>query len=385
MQALANQYGFVESQLFVIKLHHKADNVVSIMNKLILIFLSSLLSLSSITLNAQEQNPVSEPETPEIKITRKAEALSKVVVEYPSELRIFGQEGWVELGFIIDKEGNVIEPIIEGSVGGPVFEEAAIAALDHLKYKPALYKGVLVEESVTGLFIPFILEQTFEGVDTDFASSFNGLLDLFNANQLTEADAALLKLSKSQDLTLSEVSMLEVARGYSAVQNKKPYKQLQHLRNASVNYGAYLHTEMLGRVLQTRIALAAKMSLFDEAQKSFELLEHADPSNEKLTPLAMMIAPIQNALALGQIVQVQGTISERGYWTYQPIRRNFSFATADAGITEFEPRCEIRNQRFSMTTESEWRIPKSWGACMVVIYGEPGANFSLYEYADSKE
>lgn len=355
------------------------------MNKITLLLLSSLLSLSSVTLSAQEQTLKSEPETQKLEITSKAEALSKIEVAFPAELRIFGQEGWVELGFIIDKEGNAKEPIIEGSVGGPVFEKTALAALERLKYKPALYKGVPVEESVTGLFIPFMLEQTFEGVDTGFATQFNRILDLFKASELSEADAELVKLSKSQDLTLSEVSMLEVARGYSAVQNKKPYEQLQHLRNASVNSGAYLPVEMLSRVLQTRIALSSKMSLFDEAQKSFNLLERADPSNDKLTPLAMMIAPIKNALALGQIVQVHGTISERGYWTYQPVRRNFSFATADAGIKEFEPRCEIKNQRFAVTTENEWRIPKSWGACNVVIYGEPGSNFSLYEYADLPE
>ena len=355
------------------------------MNKITIVLLSILISFSSATLNAQEQNADLETQASSNKITSKAEALSKVVVEYPPELRIFGQEGWVQVGFVIDKEGKVKDPIIEGSVGGSVFEETALKALEHLKYKPALYKGKPVEESVTGLFIPFLLEQTFEGVDTTFAASFNAMLDLYNANQITEADAELANLSKSQDLTLFEVSMLEVARGYSANQNKDPYKQMEHLRNASVNSGAYLPIEMLDRVLQTRIALAAKMSLFDEAQRSFELLEKADPANEKLTRLAMMIAPIQNAISLGQIVLVNGTISERGYWHYQPVRRNFSFATADAGVKEFEPRCEIKNQRFEVNTQSEWKIPKSWGACNVVVYGEPGSKFSIYEYADTPE
>lgn len=82
---------------------------------------------------------------------------------------------------------------------------------------------------------------------------------------------------------------------------------------------------------------------------------------------------------------MHGTIPERGYWVYQPVRKNFSFATADAGVKEFEPRCEIKNQRFAVNTESEWKIPKSWGACNVVIYGEPGAKFSLYEYSDEQE
>lgn len=355
------------------------------MNKITLVLLALLVSFSTIILNAQEQNTETESETQSTNITRAAEALSSVEVEYPSELRIFGQEGWVQIGFIVDKQGNIKDPIIEGSVGGPVFEETAIKALEHLKYKPAMYKGKAVEESVTGVFVPFLLEQTFEGVDTTFAASFNSMLDLYNAKNVSEADVELAKLSKSQDLTLSEVSMLEVARGYSANQTQDPLKQMQHLRNASVNNGAYLPIEMLDRVLQTRIALAAKMSLFDEAQNSFELLETADPANAKLTPLAMMIAPIQNAIDLGQIVQVHGTIPERGYWTYQPVRRNFSFSKADAGVKEFEPRCKIRNQRFAVNTQSEWKIPKSWGACNVVIYGEPGAKFSVYEYADTAE
>ena len=355
------------------------------MNKFTLLLLFAALNFSSFSLAAQEQINAAESEAPETEITRKAEALSQVVVEYPAELRIFGQEGWVQVGFIIDKTGNVKDPIIEGSVGGAVFEETAIKALEHLKYKPAIYKDIPVEESVTGLFIPFLLDQTFEGVDTDFATAFNSLLDLYNTSQFAEAEKALEALSKSQDLTLLEVSMLEVARGYNAIHKKDPYGQIQHLRNASVNFGAYLPLEMLDRVLQTRIALSAKMSLFDEAQQSFALLERVDPTNEKLTRLAMMIAPIQKALDLGQIVQVHGTISERGYWAYQPVRRNFSFATAETDIKEIEPRCEIRNQRFPVNTESEWRIPKSWGACSIVIYGEPGAKFSLYEYSDNQE
>ena len=358
---------------------------IPIMNKITFLLLSSILSLCSISLNAQEQAPAAEIDAQETDVTRKAEALSQVIVDFPAELRIFGQESWVQVGFIIDKEGNVKSPIIEGSVGGVKFEETAIKALENLKFKPALYKGSPVEESISGMFIPFLLDQTFEGVDTSFITAFNEMIALFSSKQLNEADEALATLSKVQDLTLTEVSMLEVARGYSAIQKNDPYNQIEHLRNASVNFGAYLPIELLESVLQTRIALAAKMSLFDEAQQSFALLEHADPSNEKLTRLAMMIAPIQKALELGQIVQVHGTISERGYWTYQPVRRNFSFATLDAGIKELEPRCEIKNQRFAANTENEWKIPNSWGACSVVIYGEPGAKFSLYEYSDNPE
>ena len=63
------------------------------MNKFTFVLLALLISFSTITLSAQETNAVAEPETQATVVTRKAEALSQVVVEYPSELRIFGQEG----------------------------------------------------------------------------------------------------------------------------------------------------------------------------------------------------------------------------------------------------------------------------------------------------
>ncbi|MBT8142428.1 MAG: hypothetical protein HKN88_02730 [Gammaproteobacteria bacterium] len=314
--------------------------------------------------------------------TKSAKPLDTVTLPFPSELRISGNEGWVQLAYIVDKEGNVKDPIIEASVGGMPFEKTAIEALQSLKYSPAIFKGSKVEEAVSGEVVEFLLEQTFEGVDQGFSNTYTNLLDATRTGDKAAADAAFAKLEASQDLTVHEISMLEVMRAYRAAESGDQVKQLQHLRKASVRDGMHLSKEMLSTVLQTRFALAAKQSLFHEAFYAYNLLEQIDPENDKLTTLAMAMVPMQKAIETGNLIKVDATIGDLGYWTYTPMRRVFAFAAAEEGVKEFEPRCARKNQRFTVTTTSEWKIPDSWGACTVVIYGTPGAKFSLYEHAD---
>ena len=341
------------------------------------IFLFSLTFLST-SLFAEE----AQVETTAVE-TKAAEPLDSVTLPFPSELRINGNEGWVELSYIVDKEGKVKDPIILASVGGPAFEKTAKEALNNLKYTPAVYKGTTVEQSVGSEVVEFLLDQTFEGIDQGFSNAYNEMIFLYKNNNTEEGDAALDKLAKSQDLTLEELSMLELARGHSAAQRGKPMEQLQHIRNASVNTGKYLATnkEMLMVALQTRFALAVKNSFFNEAFATYNLIEAIDPLYENLTALALVYAPMKNAVDIGQLISVKGEIGQHGHFAYTPIRRVFAFASAEEGVTEFEPRCANKNQRFPVNTQNEWKIPESWGECSVVIYGTPGAKFELYEHA----
>jgi len=342
--------------------------------------LSSSLKLFFLVLLFSSTLANTAQETDEESNTVYAESLNEVEIVFPPQLRIYGREAWVQLAYIVNKNGTATDFMVESSVGGPEFEKAAIEAIKQVKFSPAKYKGDVVEQSITGVHIPFVLEQTFEGADTSFAENFASMTALFNSDKTEEAVVILEKLKESQDLTLLEVSMLELANAMHASKNGDGLAQLQHLRNASVNEGQYLPKEMLTNVLQKRFALAAKLSYFDEAVKSYELLEKTDPLNDKLTAIAMMIAPIQNAIADGRNIIVRGKINDRGYWHYKPLRRVFSFASADENVKEFEPRCEHSNKRFQVNTTSEWKIPDSWGDCSIVIYGEPGSTFALFEF-----
>ncbi|MBK1877784.1 energy transducer TonB [Pelagicoccus mobilis] len=59
---------------------------------------------------------------------------------YPEELENTGKTSAVSLEFIINPEGNVINPRIV-SISTPGFEEAAMRAISHIRYKPVRFEG----------------------------------------------------------------------------------------------------------------------------------------------------------------------------------------------------------------------------------------------------
>ena len=91
--------------------------------------------------------------------------------KYPRFAAQKRQEGWVKMSFVIDKQGNVIEPIIENSSGIKSFERAALNAAKKWKYSPATENGEAIEQCKTSVQFDFKLQgQT--GVTRKFSSNY---------------------------------------------------------------------------------------------------------------------------------------------------------------------------------------------------------------------
>lgn len=65
----------------------------------------------------------------------------RISPEYPSRAARLGQEGYVIMGFSIDKNGKPIDIKVVESEGGKAFEESAMEALQKWRYRPALKGG----------------------------------------------------------------------------------------------------------------------------------------------------------------------------------------------------------------------------------------------------
>ncbi len=61
-------------------------------------------------------------------------------LHYPEIARRAGVEGRVIVQFIIDQEGNVVDPIVVRGIGGGC-DEAALEAVTHLKFSPGRQRG----------------------------------------------------------------------------------------------------------------------------------------------------------------------------------------------------------------------------------------------------
>lgn len=79
------------------------------------------------------------------------------ILEYPDLARRAGIEGRVIVQFIIDEEGNVIDPYIIRGVGAGL-DEAALRAVSQLKFEPGRQRGRAVRVQYT-IPVTFRLDQ----------------------------------------------------------------------------------------------------------------------------------------------------------------------------------------------------------------------------------
>lgn len=84
-------------------------------------------------------------------------------VEYPEMARKAGIQGRVTLQFIVDEQGNVINPRVKTGIGGGC-DEAALAALANIKFKAGIKNGEAVKTQYS-LPVIFRLTNTFDNAD----------------------------------------------------------------------------------------------------------------------------------------------------------------------------------------------------------------------------
>lgn len=83
------------------------------------------------------------------------EVISYYPPAYPNNLRRRGIEGKVQIKALIDKEGGVIEILIDTSSGYQSFDQNAIEAILKWKFKPAYYSN---EKTLSWVFIPVVFK-----------------------------------------------------------------------------------------------------------------------------------------------------------------------------------------------------------------------------------
>ena len=61
--------------------------------------------------------------------------------DYPQEALLSGAEGWVNVSMSVTPAGNVLDPRVEESSNGTLFDRAALAAVRKWRYEPFAADG----------------------------------------------------------------------------------------------------------------------------------------------------------------------------------------------------------------------------------------------------
>ncbi|NVK25073.1 MAG: energy transducer TonB [Gammaproteobacteria bacterium] len=338
-----------------------------------------ILSLLLSPLNAvAESTP--EPLSRLIESYKQATPVKRVPPKYPRSKVKRGQDGWVQLSFVIDEEGKVkdVVPIDHGGSG--LFVKSAIRAVEQWQYEPATANGEAIEQCSNSVQLDFSL-----GNGAVVGKRFNSLFrkaqkasdekDYQELSTIIEQMDALKSLNRTE-LFWRNFTSITLHRGLQ--QPKKTYLAVKRtLASSSVLETIRQGKDIIPMLLKEKFIYEAENELYAKALNTFKSIEKQVPS--LVQNFQPFVEQINEIVKSDRLIAIDAEKSESGVWIHELARNQFAFNNLEGDIHKLEVRCDRKRSVFTFDINSSWQIPESWGQCTVFVDTANNTKFTLVE------
>ncbi|MBL4670726.1 MAG: energy transducer TonB [Arenicella sp.] len=303
---------------------------------------------------------------------------------YPRNELIDGNAGMAEIEFMIDEAGQVFAPRILRSTATK-FESAALAAVKSYRYEPAMFNDKAVQ-SRTSISIQFIVEGEIEGVSKRFSSMYKRVLKELEADQpkLSKIDQSMSSMLAAGNLSsyaLARYNLLElgVARAFGNLpQQMEAIRKLLMFDGRVSEKNRALDKGMLQRVRYSLFYSLVSTQRYAEALELHSTIKRKDQS--VALQLSSTVAKIEQLRQGGGQSVIDIDLGVRGYSIEYLLNNSLGIVDVEGVITSLNLRCQRKFKQLSFAAGSEYQLPKSWGACLLEVVGEPGTVAKLVQY-----
>jgi len=301
---------------------------------------------------------------------------------YPNFAVSRGQEGWVELNFMVDPEGKAYEISVGDNVGDDAFIEMAIAHLEDTEFRPARMGDEIVSGSSRMLYA-FFLKSGSDGARRSFVTRYRRFSQDLNEGSQADALSELQQLEREDVRNLYEYAYLSFARYHYAARYGSLFEQMQHLKRALVEKrgdsqnDTYLGEQTL-RARRQLFQLQVRNAYYAEALDTLEWMESAGDEEgvDRLRPVAEQLETLRNN---DQSFEVAGTIKTNGYWGIKLLKNEFQLDDVSGDIRELKLRCQGSFVFFEFEPETKYNISSRAGRCSLELTGDPDTTFTLVQ------
>lgn len=326
----------------------------------------------------------------DIKTARLVESIvdampvKRIEPKYPSGAARNGKEGWVQMSFIIDTDGSVLEPTVTDSAGDIAFERAALRAIKKWKYTPAEKDGEAIQQCDTKLQFDFSVNNN--GVSRKFSTFYKNAVKLLENKEADKLGLELANAEWAGESNLTEITWFHYLQSeyYFLIGDKK--NELKHLYKATHKpkhdkYSSRLPEDTNIRNLHRMFIIEADQQRFNDALYTYNSLkhfksEHATKTKEALAPF---VEKIEQLIASNNLIIRNANLTKAGTWSHRLSRNSFVIQDINGDLNKLDVRCDNKRNVFTIEEDNQWLIPKSWGKCQVLIDGNKGASFKLVE------
>ena len=212
----------------------------------------------------------------------KAKPIERPAPRYPRSELGRGQQGWVQLNYVVTAEGRIVDPVVENSSGSQAFEEEALRTVNQWSYEPATWDGVPVQQCHTEVMITFALEGAGTGVTKKFSRRYRKIENTIADDDLPKAQEMIDDTVEEFNLSLSETAWLWALRARLAGLVGDKEAQLVALRKATQNNGRWVDDKLYPKLLLVRTALEIENGNFSQALSSHDKLVATNEDHPQL-------------------------------------------------------------------------------------------------------
>ena len=311
----------------------------------------------------------------------KAEVKKRVHPKYPIRAAKQGQDGWVQLSYVIDEQGKVKDIVSLNNGGNKAFIKAAIRAVKKWKFEPAMKDGKAIEQCDNSVQLDFVMSRG-GAVSRNFRKLLEEGQAAVDNDELDQVKQILSDMDSGESLNITELfwrNYLAISYYTKIGDDKRQYDALIKARASinNVNLNKSSKSNLLQFILQEEFLYEANNGLYSNALHTFEsLVEESPDIAEKLQSVADQI---EKMIASDKQIIVAGEITNNGRWSHNLARRSFALTNIDGRLDKLEVRCSRKFSSFTVSDQTEWQIPDSWGDCNIHLLGQEQSQFSLVE------
>ncbi|WP_185969263.1 energy transducer TonB [Aliiglaciecola sp. M165] len=311
----------------------------------------------------------------------EAKPLERKAARYPEESARRGQEGWVQVSYVIDNNGQVIDPVIIDSSGVKDFEKATLRAIKKWQYSPAMRDGEPIQQCQMKVQMDFVLNNGSDGVRKRFRAMYMKASDYLEQGNFVEADDVLSKMKSRKIWNMYENAWFWMLDAKVASALKDESRELSSLSRAvSSNDGdKYLGSDNFLLSQQRIFILQLKSELYTDALDTFQIIEDS-PNSQKISANLLETAKkLENYMNSDQLLVRNQKIGSRGVEVHKLYRNSFGVSELNGNLETVDIRCQSKRTKFTFKEDSMWSVPASWGECSVLFEGDEGTSFKIVE------
>jgi TonB family protein len=287
--------------------------------------------------------------------------------------------GLVVLQYVVGVDGKVRSVDVLQRQGPSRFAESVVATVRAWTFEPAKLNGKPIETIRT-------FSATLRGPEADFARQF--VIDAYDRGKELlvegkedEALSALNGAGEMLELNFYERSMMAYPLALVAFK-KQDYLETHRLVGLAKELGSgRLPTATDVGLWELRIESDLMLGDMADANWSYQQLAHR-PGFQIDSPAVKLLKKANTTVDTLPVLPVMAKIpsaEEGDVYSIGLIRNTFSFQTISGSIEKFMLVCNPQMLESRITDTAQWRVPKSWGPCGLIVHGAPGSTFRILQ------